>query len=549
LTCKIFALDIGVAPYSFVIARELKRLGYDVFLGIPFNEKIKPGIVLALKDYKKFLYPDPLFSEQAFINWITSVAHKYSFNFIMPFIEHTQLAVAKIKKELEDEGITIPISDYWILRKVVDKTYIIKEAKRLGLRLPQTIFLTEPHDVSFLIEELGLPFIIKVSNEINVPPGLGSRFYVFRKKPSRDQFNRIFMKLARHGTVIAQEYIEGIGVGAEFLFNRFGELVAVAGHKRVVEAHKEGGYSVSAYTYIHPDAIKQGFRLLKSLNWKGVAMVEFKESKDGRIFFMELNPRFWGTTPLALHSQVNFTQLLIEYFNKHTNCLHYPKRVAYFVSLLRALKRAREDMGRNGIMQCLRTFLEMIKKARGNLFIAELYEYPLKYFALIPIWYIRRLKCLSAASNIVNGIYLGPAADHEKIISFTRSEAIECIVDLREKQEISNQAILNALTHGCYFNIPVRDDSVPKREDFAKVLSIINRLVKKHRRIYIGCRLGRGRSSVILLAYLALSFKKPLPYIYLMLMFKRPIVKLSEKQMKFLYSMESSTSKFLLKPI
>lgn len=93
---------------------------------------------------------------------------------------------------------------------------------------------------------------MRVSKEINIPPGLGSRFYVFWEKPSQSFFEKIFSRFAKHGVVIAQEYVEGIGVGAGYLFNRFGELVAVVGHKRVIEAHVEGGLSVSAHTYIHP---------------------------------------------------------------------------------------------------------------------------------------------------------------------------------------------------------------------------------------------------------------------------------------------------------
>ncbi len=533
---KVLALDIGTATYSIVIARELKKLGHSIILGIPFNDKIRPEIILALNDYRKILYPDPLFSKHDFTEWIKKAASLERFDFIIPFLEYTQLAVAEVKEELEDMGATIPIPDYHTLKRATDKSYVIRRAIELGLNVPKTLFLREPPDADLLIDELGLPFILKVSSEINVPPGLGSRFYVFKKKPSQSYLEKVFNKLARHGIVIAQEYIEGIGVGVEFLFNKYGDLIAVTGHKRVVEVHREGGYSVSAYTYMHPDAIRQGFKLLRSLNWKGVAMVEFRESKDGRLFFMELNPRFWGTTPLALHSGVNFAQLLVEYFNKRSKHLYYPKHTAYFVSLLRAFKRVKEDLKRNGIRESVRTLLETFKKAKGRVFIAERYEYPLKYFILIVVWHIKRLQCLSSVSRIVDNIYIGPAADNEKILSFIRLNDIECIVDLREDHEIKDTVTLKSVTHGCYFNVPIKDDSAPKDKDFMKVMSILSKLVKEQRKVYIGCRMGRGRSATILLGYLTLRSKKPLPYIYLLLMFKRPIVKLTKDQMEFLYS-------------
>jgi predicted ATP-grasp superfamily ATP-dependent carboligase len=53
--------------------------------------------------------------------------------------------------------------------------------------------------------------------------------------------------------------------------------------------------------------------LLERLRWNGVAMVEFKRSDaDGRLYLMEINPKFWGSLELALVSGVDFPGLVIE---------------------------------------------------------------------------------------------------------------------------------------------------------------------------------------------------------------------------------------------
>ena len=47
--------------------------------------------------------------------------------------------------------------------------------------------------------------------------------------------------------------------------------------------------------------IQQAERLLKSVNWSGVAMVEFKvDEATGRPYLMEINGRFWGPLQLAI---------------------------------------------------------------------------------------------------------------------------------------------------------------------------------------------------------------------------------------------------------
>ncbi|MEK7841470.1 MAG: ATP-grasp domain-containing protein, partial [Deltaproteobacteria bacterium] len=51
--------------------------------------------------------------------------------------------------------------------------------------------------------------------------------------------------------------------------------------------------------------------LLKSLNWVGVAMVEFRvDARDGKAKLMEINPRFWGSLQLAILSGMDFPYLL-----------------------------------------------------------------------------------------------------------------------------------------------------------------------------------------------------------------------------------------------
>jgi predicted ATP-grasp superfamily ATP-dependent carboligase len=61
----------------------------------------------------------------------------------------------------------------------------------------------------------------------------------------------------------------------------------------------------------HPQIEELGIRLLRALQWYGVAMVEFKvDPRDNQPKLMELNPRFWGSLALAIHAGVDFPYLL-----------------------------------------------------------------------------------------------------------------------------------------------------------------------------------------------------------------------------------------------
>lgn len=47
-------------------------------------------------------------------------------------------------------------------------------------------------------------------------------------------------------------------------------------------------------------------RLLDSLRWHGVAMVEFKLDRTGRLWLMEINARLWGSLQLAIDCGADF---------------------------------------------------------------------------------------------------------------------------------------------------------------------------------------------------------------------------------------------------
>jgi predicted ATP-grasp superfamily ATP-dependent carboligase len=68
-----------------------------------------------------------------------------------------------------------------------------------------------------------------------------------------------------------------------------------------------GGASSCAESFYDSKLEDYGRRMLDSLNWHGVAMVEFRcDSRDGEYKLMEINPKFWGSLDLALAAGADF---------------------------------------------------------------------------------------------------------------------------------------------------------------------------------------------------------------------------------------------------
>lgn len=119
---------------------------------------------------------------------------------------------------------------------------------------------------------------------------------------------------ARFGPVLIQEALPasgpGLGVG---LIAQGGRVLNAYAYRRLREFPVAGGPSTLRETIDAPDLIGQAERLMRALEWTGVAMVEFKtDERDGVSRLLEINPRFWGSLELAAVAGMNFPLMLYQ---------------------------------------------------------------------------------------------------------------------------------------------------------------------------------------------------------------------------------------------
>lgn len=114
---------------------------------------------------------------------------------------------------------------------------------------------------------------------------------------------------------LIQEYCDGKGLGQFFLCKN-GDSYIEFQHERIHEWPPEGGTSTlcrSIPINEHKSCMDNSKALLKKLGWSGVAMVEYRySSKKQKYVLMEINGRFWGSSPLAIHSGTEFCSNLVK---------------------------------------------------------------------------------------------------------------------------------------------------------------------------------------------------------------------------------------------
>ncbi|HEY5998539.1 MAG TPA: ATP-grasp domain-containing protein [bacterium] len=182
----------------------------------------------------------------------------------------------------------------------LDKASTLATAGELGLPVPRTWAPTGPEELTRLVTGLEPgTFVVKPRS------GRGSAGVAYAG-------NSWARHWENYGPLLVQERIpaEGRGLGVGALLDARGECAAVFAHERLRQYPVSGGPSTDRRSILAPRLVELSLRLLRRLEWRGVAMVEWKaDPRDGQPKLMEINPRFWGSLELAVRAGVDFPLL------------------------------------------------------------------------------------------------------------------------------------------------------------------------------------------------------------------------------------------------
>jgi predicted ATP-grasp superfamily ATP-dependent carboligase len=141
-----------------------------------------------------------------------------------------------------------------------------------------------------------------------------SRNYAYTLSDLLEKYRMILSEYSSFGIqpnfFMIQEFAYGNGYGVELLMH-CSKVKAAFVHKRLREYPVKGGASTLRMSIQNSELYDHAVKLLKAMEWEGVAMVEFKlDSSNGIVNLMEVNGRFWGSLPLSINAGVDFPYLL-----------------------------------------------------------------------------------------------------------------------------------------------------------------------------------------------------------------------------------------------
>lgn len=232
--------------------------------------------------------------------WIAARHAAHAFHLIIPATE-TSLGAVRQLPEDHPARVACVVPGNAALDTLLDKERTRAHAETVGVAVPRTVLLRRPEDP---VLDAPWPHVLKpVRSKVEIQGRLqGLAPEIVRDAKERA---RVLARWIDHVEVQEQEYVVGLGEGVEVLYAG-GELRWHFGHRRLHEQPLTGGGSAyRASLRPSPAMLEATRRLLDPLDWHGVAMVEFKRTRDGRHVLMEVNPRLWGSLALALDCGVD----------------------------------------------------------------------------------------------------------------------------------------------------------------------------------------------------------------------------------------------------
>jgi predicted ATP-grasp superfamily ATP-dependent carboligase len=288
---------------------------------------------------KRLIYPSPQQSPNPFIEFFLKEIKKNHYDCLFPMEEETLLLLAKYHSEISQYTYLLS-PDLKKIEFVRDKGNLMQFAEKMGIPAPRTFYAPpslplegggKGKAVPPPFQEGGTSRVLSLS-----PGGRGGGWggslssiplpAVIKPRISSGSFGIVYVKKKedlipayqsvhqRFPFPLIQEWIpDGGGIyGFSALFDEASNVKAAFVHKKLRMYPVRGGPSTLGEGVEHPQIMEMGRSLLKSLDWAGVGMAEFKvDPRDGIPKLMEVNPRFWGSLQLAIVSGVDFPYLIL----------------------------------------------------------------------------------------------------------------------------------------------------------------------------------------------------------------------------------------------
>lgn len=256
----------------------------DFIIGIPSASKWSCFQANMLyKGHKEILRVK---NQEVFLNDLLNISRKYATGHIVyfPVEEITTVYFFRFIQKYGSCNFLYQLPSYPVYELSRNKRELNRYCLSHDIHAPKLYNIKD-------ISASNLPLILK--------PRIGTGSSGIIKITAKDDLCKC-SKIKDADYVIQELIPNGKAVKGAFFLAYQGKLISAYTHERIRTSPPEGGVSVFSQASYNNDIIDEGNKLVESLNWSGLLMLEFLYDEEyGQYKIIEANPRIWGSIMLS----------------------------------------------------------------------------------------------------------------------------------------------------------------------------------------------------------------------------------------------------------
>jgi len=299
------ALVVGGAHVSIAVARSLGRQGVPVWL-------LANHPIPTYSRYVERSFDWPGADHPAGVSSIIDVATKYDLkDWVLIATGDQDMQMIAKNHALLSAHFRVATPDWNTIQWIYDKRLTYQRAAELGMDFPQSF---QPQGLDEVMRlDCRFPVILKPAFRKSADEFTQAKAW---KADDRDTLVALYKRAAAlvgASAVIVQEWVPGTGT-SQFSYATLcdrGQPVASLVARRTRQLPIDFGRSSTFVESVErPEVEELAGRFLKSLNYTGVAEIEFKhDARDGQYKLLDVNGRFWTWHGLGALAGVDFPYL------------------------------------------------------------------------------------------------------------------------------------------------------------------------------------------------------------------------------------------------
>ena len=258
---------------------------------------------------------------EAWVEAVRALAERERIDLIVPTSDKSLHLLMGHAEALGRERLALPSADAAAI--FTDKAATRRLAFAVGVPVCPGRPLEHGERAAELADAFGLPLVLKPTRSSDAADVAG-------KRPARIVRSAAALEAALaeglEGEWVVESFFAGVGVGVSVVALD-GEILTAIQHRRLQEENETGPSTRRITEKLTPRLLAWTRDLVRAARLSGVAMFEYRwNPAEDAYVLLEVNPRFWGSLPLALDAGADFPAMLWDLHRGEAPhaCFDYP---------------------------------------------------------------------------------------------------------------------------------------------------------------------------------------------------------------------------------